>query len=599
MLITKGDILNVVGGAAATVVTATNNIGNSAALAGTSFSDPGCIIRGTDASGNPLQATLRYSSGASLSMIGVRENQRYIDIMGFKIDRPGSAQVNNDVTFINILQGVGNNTAGPVRVRYCHDRSTTNRSGRFVRDSAGNLNDQQLLVQYNLIEDPSTNGGVSIQSDPGRRFDFDHNVIMTLTVTSTSPIVNLGILDTSVAVNHLVVNNTWVCRANSMNCIGSTAPLGASGAALKTVHSNVFAKFTGGGSDQFLNGNAAWEDIPWSGNARVIGGNVFTATVAFSWTAGGPYIVPWDEDNSDLTPGADTGQLWATDTLGAVDPFNAKDTPYSWNPNQSGYTLVLPGDYRLLQFRTAGLGGVIPGALTAITPPTAVADSYSINNAAPFNQSAPGVLVNDTDPDAGDTLFAILVTNIAPVSAGSVVLNSNGSFVYTPTAGFVGTCSFTYKARDDSGLESPPVTVTISVVNAPAAVLGSQSLLGASTPGKLLPNASLQLTRNTAETRVLQEYRPDAIATPAAYPARTSVPALTVDGALQLGSIAAFSALILQPDRTITVKVNSGPGILIKAGGCMLLANANGLTTVKLSNPHPTAAASVDYMVVQ
>lgn len=598
MLIAKGDDLNVVAGAAATLITTTSNIGNGAALAGTSFSDPGCVIRGTDASGNLSLATLRHDTGAGVSMIGVRENQRYVDIMGFKIDRPGGAQANNDVNFLNILQGAGSHTAGPIRVRYCHDRSTSLRSGRFIRDSAGGLNNQQLLVQYNLIENPSTNGGVHILNDPGRRFDFDHNVILSASNTSASPILSLGILDTSVDVDHVIVNNTWVCRVNNMLCIGSTAPLGAVAGVRKTCHSNVFAKFTAGGADNFLNGNAAWEDTPWTGTSRTIGWNVFTSTVGFSWVPGGPYIVPWDEDNSDAVPD-DTGVLWATDTSGAIDPFNAKDTPYNWNPNQSGYTITLPGDYRLLQFRTAGLGGAIPGALTAITPPTAVDDAYAFTNGGPQVQSAPGVLANDTDPDAGDILVAVLVTNITPALAGSVALNSNGSFTYTPIAGFVGSCSFTYKARDDSGLESAPATVTFSVVNALSPVLASQSLLGPATPGKLLPNASLQLTRNTAETRVLQEYRPDAIATPAAYPARTSVPALTVDGALQLGSITAFSALILQPDRTITVKVNSGPGILIKAGGCMLLVNANGLTTVKLSNSHPTAAASVDYMVVQ
>ena len=53
----------------------------------------------------------------------------------------------------------------------------------------------------------------------------------------------------------------------------------------------------------------------------------------------------------------------------------------------------------------------------------------------------------DTDPD-GDKLFASLAS--APAN-GNVVLNSDGSFSYTPNSGFVGTDTFTYKASDGIG----------------------------------------------------------------------------------------------------------------------------------------------------
>ncbi len=55
-----------------------------------------------------------------------------------------------------------------------------------------------------------------------------------------------------------------------------------------------------------------------------------------------------------------------------------------------------------------------------------------------------GVLGNDTDPD-GDALTAELVGN---ATNGTLQLNSNGSFAYTPPANFNGTTSFTYRARD-------------------------------------------------------------------------------------------------------------------------------------------------------
>src|SRR5207247_1142649 len=69
-----------------------------------------------------------------------------------------------------------------------------------------------------------------------------------------------------------------------------------------------------------------------------------------------------------------------------------------------------------------------------------------------------GVLGNDTDID-GDTLTAALVTGPAH---GTLTLNANGSFTYTPAANFNGSDSFTYRASD-AALTSNLATVTVSV----------------------------------------------------------------------------------------------------------------------------------------
>ncbi len=58
----------------------------------------------------------------------------------------------------------------------------------------------------------------------------------------------------------------------------------------------------------------------------------------------------------------------------------------------------------------------------------------------------------------------MLTTILVDVPAhGSVVLNSNGSFTYTPVAGYIGPDSFTYRANDGvalSGLATVALTVT-------------------------------------------------------------------------------------------------------------------------------------------
>jgi VCBS repeat-containing protein len=90
--------------------------------------------------------------------------------------------------------------------------------------------------------------------------------------------------------------------------------------------------------------------------------------------------------------------------------------------------------------------------------PAAAADAYSTAEDTPLTVAAPGVLGNDTDPD-GDSLSAVVVSGPAH---GSLDLNADGGFTYTPAANFNGTDTFTYRASDGTA-QSSPATVTITV----------------------------------------------------------------------------------------------------------------------------------------
>ncbi|MBI4913308.1 MAG: C10 family peptidase [Acidobacteria bacterium] len=95
-------------------------------------------------------------------------------------------------------------------------------------------------------------------------------------------------------------------------------------------------------------------------------------------------------------------------------------------------------------------------------PPTAANDAYSMNEDSSLSVPAAGVLANDSDP-WGDPLSAGVDTW---PSSGSLSLNANGSFTYTPSLHFVGTDTFTYHASDgrySSG--SATVTITVNAVN--------------------------------------------------------------------------------------------------------------------------------------
>ena len=89
-------------------------------------------------------------------------------------------------------------------------------------------------------------------------------------------------------------------------------------------------------------------------------------------------------------------------------------------------------------------------------------DSYEIDENATLVVEASGVLTNDDGPISA-TLESTLLT--APVS-GTVVLASDGSFVYTPTAGLSGVDQFRYVVTDTAGVASDVddigvVTITI------------------------------------------------------------------------------------------------------------------------------------------
>ena len=92
----------------------------------------------------------------------------------------------------------------------------------------------------------------------------------------------------------------------------------------------------------------------------------------------------------------------------------------------------------------------------------AAADAYSTTEDTALTVSAPGVLGNDSDPD-DNTLSAVLASG---PSHGTLTLNADGSFTYTPTTDYDGTDSFKYRATDGSlTSDSAEVTLTVTASN--------------------------------------------------------------------------------------------------------------------------------------
>jgi len=208
--------------------------------------------------------------------------------------------------------------------------------------------------------------------------------------------------------------------------------------------------------------------------------------VAVDWIRLGPYAAAGTFVSRvfDAAQAVDWGGLsWTSDTSAATSvAFFARhgDTPVP-DATWSAFAAVaqpggaVGGRSRYAQYRV-DLASTDPNATPAIEDvtvgyalvppnhlPVAANDSYNAAQDTPLTVAPAGVLINDADED-GDSLTAILVASPAH---GSIALNADGGFTYTPAAGYSGGDSFTYKANDGKG-DSNVSTVTIAVASTPA-----------------------------------------------------------------------------------------------------------------------------------
>lgn len=133
--------------------------------------------------------------------------------------------------------------------------------------------------------------------------------------------------------------------------------------------------------------------------------------------------------------------------------------------------------------------------IAVTTPPTANPDTYTTDEDQTLIVSAvQGVLQNDTDPE-NNPLTATLVTE---TENGTIGLQANGTFIYSPNENFFGTDQFSYVASDGFD-DTEPTTVTINVTSVndvPTSVADAFF----TTPGNALSkSAALGLLRNDSD----------------------------------------------------------------------------------------------------
>ena len=183
-----------------------------------------------------------------------------------------------------------------------------------------------------------------------------------------------------------------------------------------------------------------------------------------------PWLNQYDSDaDSEFTLDFPMGGAFTTvgtvvvnsgSTASIVPQDLEPNTEYEWQvtvTNGNGKTRTGP----IWHFTT---GSVVPPN----TPPVANDNSYSVQSGNTLTTAAPGVLGNDTDAE-GSPLTAEVV---ATVAHGTLSLAADGSFVYTPAAGYVGPDSFTYRASDSQDW-SNAATVSLTVTAPPPVTIFS------------------------------------------------------------------------------------------------------------------------------
>ncbi|MDO6590181.1 MULTISPECIES: DUF7507 domain-containing protein [Rhodobacterales] len=195
--------------------------------------------------------------------------------------------------------------------------------------------------------------------------------------------------------------------------------------------------------------------IEYGGGGYLIG---FSSTTMYRYN-----ISDGTKENISITGGLPSGGFGATwtDLNGRLFTFN-NNTGEIWEIFD--YDTGSPSAVFVAQADASGNndGFSCPLASFPNLPPLAFDDDYT----TPVNVDVvDNVITNndngiDNDPEGG--AVTLNTTPVTDPANGTVVLNPDGSFTYTPDENFIGTDTFVYEIEDETGLTAQ-ATVTITI----------------------------------------------------------------------------------------------------------------------------------------
>ena len=181
----------------------------------------------------------------------------------------------------------------------------------------------------------------------------------------------------------------------------------------------------------------------------------------------------WTWYLGSATPGA-AGSYGTLGTAGAGNEPGARFTPSTW-VTVNGNLWVFGGGGvdgfgnggRLSDLWTYGIPA--PAGAPALPDAEPFPAAMIVNNDPNVGDQSAGTMaytpvsgrLGGSDPDGDRLLFSS--SGVTATSQGTLTLNEDGSWSYTPAYGFTGTASFSFQAGDHYGGESPVRSLTITV----------------------------------------------------------------------------------------------------------------------------------------
>ena len=490
LITSKGDVLNVVGTVEMDNTPYTMDGDVLTSLPGTSFLDPAFTIRGTDSDGQPAQATA-LATAANYKIAQIQDGIFYVIVEGIYFDCTAARSTS---LYPIRLSGTGNQ---PFKFRYCYFKGKEDEGSIYspyfpdasdqysVANQPGTAITDEVLAEYCVFDHARMKGA-------GHRVHADHCLYIWYSddlsgppplVWNTNNTANQAPLAVATNCTYDIRNNypsSGVGRCFDLildyfsdACITRSDTL--------TEHSNLICvdmtalansgQLWNGGMINVSVGNitGTFDHSEMGYNWFVFGTNVSSVVAADPGGTIGFYEEHYHPDQP--TTVNNSTKLYATDVrldgTGIASLINSTSA-WTWTDiNDSGYSLTLPKDYRLVN--TTAMTGALDGgpvgavedavnqAPVVVNPSTYTATAGVLKSVS----AASGLLAGATDAD-GDTLTATVVT--LP-DHGILLLNTtDGSFDFTPNFTYVGTDTFEF-AADDGTTRSNTGTATINIGN--------------------------------------------------------------------------------------------------------------------------------------
>ncbi|WP_435264335.1 tandem-95 repeat protein [Tenacibaculum sp. nBUS_03] len=197
--------------------------------------------------------------------------------------------------------------------------------------------------------------------------------------------------------------------------------------------------------------------------------------------------------SNDFDPNGDPLTI---NTTPVTNPSNGTvtinaDGTYTYTPNP-GFTGEDTFEYEVCDNGSPALCSTAVVTIT-VSPVDGTNDSYAHDDAfnGDSNSTISGnVLSNDTDPEGN--IQTVTTTPVTGPSNGTLIINSDGTFVYTPTTGYSGTDSFVYEVCDNGTpvvCDKATVYLTVNPVNTTDAVVDiANTYVDESVSGNVLTN---------------------------------------------------------------------------------------------------------------